>query len=437
MSEYIKKYAGILTGALAVLSLQSCDKEYNDLNLNPDATAKPTPEYVFTLAQYEGAGYDGHYGSSGSNFLMGTMQYTTSYNDVAGFGSKYITSQINASSAAFSAAYPDEINELYTVIKAVSGNASRINELAEARIWRVYCYSKLTDLYGDIPYSQASLGYDSSNYKPAYDAQKNIYANLLAELDAAATSLDPGKTVTYGTSDLIYGGNPTQWKKFAYSLMLRLGMRMTKVDVASAQTWVTKAIAGGVITADADIAKMSYIADGQDINKNPLILDMWNADYIARNGKTNTEGGKYADSWITYLQTTKDPRLPVISVVWVNGAPDTTSSIQKGMPQNLANQVPANFVTYSEPNPKTVLLLNAPRMLFTVAESNFLLAEATLRGWYNGATAASLYVNGVQAAMRQWSIIAGTAGAISTDQVNAYLANNPYNAGGTFDQQMG
>jgi len=437
MQKYIRKYAGALSAILAVLSLQSCDKGYKNLNVNPDAVTSPTPEYVFTLAQYEGAGYNGHYGSSGSNFLLGTMQYTTSYNDVAGFGSKYISSQVTQSAGAFGAAYPDEINELHIVIKALTGNAAKINELAVARIWRVYCFSRLTDLYGDIPYFQTSLGFDSANYKPVYDAQKDIYANMLSELDAAASSLDASKTTTFGTADLIYGGNTGQWKKFAYSLMLRLGMRLTKVDIASAQTWVTKAIAGGVITADADIAKMSYSTAGQDINKNPLILDLWNADYIAGNGIKNPEGGKYADSWISYLQTTKDPRLPVISVVWTSGSPDTTSANQKGMPQNIANAQPANFVTYSEPNPKTVLLLNAPRLLFTVAESNFLLAEAALRGWYTGATSAALYTNGVQAAMRQWSIIAGSAGAISSGQVTDYLAANPYNAAGTVDQQMG
>jgi hypothetical protein len=448
MQKYIRKSAGLLSGALFVLSLQSCDKGYKDLNVNPDAVTTPSPEYVFTLAEYEGAGYNGHYGSSGSNFLMGTMQYTTSYNDVAGFGSKYITSQVNSSSAAFNAAYPDEINEVGIAIKALKDNAAKINELAEARIWRVYCYSKLTDLYGDIPYFQAGLGYDSSIYKPAYDAQKDIYADMLSELDAAATSLDASKTATFGAADLIYGGNVSQWKKFAYSLMLRLGMRLTKVDITSAQTWVTKAIAGGVITDDGDIAKMSYLSPGQDINKNPLILDMWNADYNLSNGFSNTEGGKYADSWINYLQATKDPRLPVISVVWVGGVPnaggvpvgghpDTTSSIQKGMPQTIANARPGNFVTYSEPNPKTVLLLNAPRLLFTVAESNFLMAEAALRGWYNGATVTALYNTGVQAAMRQWSIITAGAGTISSPQVNDYLAANPFNAAGSVDQQMG
>ena len=421
---------------LTAAGLSSCDKGYKELNVNPDAVGNPTPGYVFTLAEYDGGGYNGGaYGASAADFLLGTMQYTTSYNDVAGFGSKYISSQVTQSAGPFNAAYPDEINELGIVIKAVRSDPAKVNLLAEARVWRVYCFMRLTDLYGDIPYSQAGLGYDSSIYKPVYDPQQSIYTGLLSELDAAAQSLDAGKT-TFGASDLIYGGNTGQWKKFAYSLMLRLGMRLTRVDVASAQTWVTKAIAGGVILQDADIARMSYIGTGQNINKNPLVLDLWNNDYIAQNGNTNTEGGKYADTWINYLQSTNDPRLGIISVVWVNGAPDTVAAIQKGMPQNIPNAKPANFVTYSEPNPGTVLLLGSPKLLFTVAESNFLMAEAALRGWYTGASAASLYQTGIQAAMRQWTVIAGSAGTIPSAQIAAYVNNNPLNTAGTFDQQM-
>jgi hypothetical protein len=433
----MKRISIYLSFALIAFALFSCDKGYKSLNVNPDATSNPYPPFMFSLAEYQGAGYNGGaYGSSAADFLLGTMQYTTSYNDVAGFGSKYISSQVTQTEGMFSAAFPDEINELSIIIKTVKSNPSLVNELAEARIWRVYCFSRLTDLYGDIPYSQVALGYDSSLYTPAYDPQQTIYANMLSELDAAGQSLDPGKA-TYGASDLIYGGNVAQWKKFAYSLMLRLGMRLTKVDIASAQTWVTKAIAGGVITADADIAKMSYLSTGQNINLNPLVLDLWNNDYIAKNGNTNTEGGKYADTWINYLQSTNDPRLGVISCVWVGGAPDTVASIQKGMPQNIPNAKPANFVTYSEPNPATVLLLGSPKLLFTVAESNFLMAEAALRGWYSGATASSLYSTAIQAAMRQWSIIAGSAGVISPAAVTTYVNNNPLNTAGTFDQQMG
>jgi hypothetical protein len=323
------------------------------------------------------------------------------------------------------------------VIKAVKDEPALVNWLAEARIWRVYCFSRLTDLYGDIPYSQSGLGYDSLLYKPSYDAQKDIYANMLAELDAAAKSLDAGKS-TFGVADLIYGGATGKWKKFAYSLMLRCAMRMTKVDATAAQTWATKAIAGGVITSDADMAKIGYVSQGQDINRNPLVLDLWNSDYISADGVKNTEGGKYQDVFINYLKATNDPRLPVISVVWKNGAPDTSVALQKGMPSNLPNAKPANFGSLSEPNPKTILQMNSPRLIFTPAESYFLLTEAALRNWYNGATASSLYENGIRAAMGQWSVITGTPGTIPVQAIDNYVsaAKDSFAIAATFDAQM-
>ncbi len=428
MKKYTIKYPGFAV-LLVCMCLQGCDKNFTDVNTNPDAVSKVIPEYVFTKAQYDGV-------SNMSNLLLGTMQYTTSYNDVAGFGSKYVQSQIGQTYGPFNTAYPNEINETGIVIRAVKADPEKINQYAEARIWRVYCFSRLTDLYGDIPYTQAGLGYDSLNFKPVYDAQKDIYANMLSELEAAAQSLNPAK-VTFGASDLIYGGATDKWKKFAYSLMLRLGMRMTKVDAAAAQAWVTKAIAGGVITADADIAKINYMATGQIINQNPLALNLWNSDYIAQNGATNTEGGKYQDVFINYLKSTNDPRLGILAVVYTGqGVFDTSAALQKGMPANINNVKPSNFQTFSEPNPKTVLPLNSARLVLTAAESYFLLAEAALRGWYSGATASASYDNGIKAAMRQWAIISGSAGTIATAKIDAYAAANALNTGGTMDQQM-
>ena len=142
----IIKYAGGLLGMIGMVSLQSCDKDFADRNTNPDATSSVIPQYVFTKAEYDGT-------SNMLNFFLGTMQYTTSYNDVAGFGSKYNAAQTSQTFAAFNNAYPNEINELQIVMKAVRNDATKVNLLAEARIWRVYCMSRLTDLYGDIPYS--------------------------------------------------------------------------------------------------------------------------------------------------------------------------------------------------------------------------------------------------------------------------------------------
>jgi hypothetical protein len=405
--------------------LQSCDNGFEELNTNPDASPEIIPGYVFSKAQYDAAG----------DLLMGTlgaMQYTTSFNEVGGFGSKYIFLQGTAPHVVFNNAYVKEINEIGEVIRAVSEDPEDINKLAAARIWRVYSFHRITDLYGDIPYSQAALGYTESIFKPEYDAQQDIYTNMLEELEAAASSFDASKA-TFGSSDLVYGGNIDQWKKFAYSLMLRLGMRLTKVDLASAETWVKKAIAGGVIKLDTDIAMIKYINGGQDINKNPMALSLLGSDYIYADGVSNQEGGKYQKVFIDYLLANEDPRLGVISVVYVGGVADTSAVVQKGMPSNLTSK-PADFATYSEPNQNTLLLKSAPMLLFTNAEGNLLLAEAAARGWYTDETAEDLFVNGTSAGLRQWALY-GDAGKITPGRINSYLADHPY-AGGTLDEQL-
>lgn len=425
MKQSFLKYT--LIAACSTLMLTSCDNGFEELNTNPNAVTVPNTPYIFSKAIYDGAQYSGNKGA----LLFGLMQYTTSYNDVEGFGSKYVASQVNATGGVFTNAFPNQINEIGEVIKALKDDATRVNMYAMARIWKVYTFSRLTDLYGDIPYSEAGQGYNLSIFQPKYDAQSAIYPDMLNELEAAATSLNASSTASFGSSDLIYQGNITQWKKFAYSLMLRLGMRLSKVDATASQSWVTKAIAGGVIREYADIAKVSYLSGGQNINKNPIAWQLLNDNYLRADGTNNTEGGKYQDVFINSLKANNDPRLGVLSVVYVNGAASSDESIQKGMPANINGVKPANFVTYSEPKQTTVLKVDAPLLLFTVAEADFLLAEAALKGWYTTETAASLYEAGIRAAMRQWDLISGTTGTISQARIDSYVAAHAFKTSGT------
>ncbi|GAB3522680.1 RagB/SusD family nutrient uptake outer membrane protein [Emticicia fontis] len=431
MKHIFSKYTYSLLIAGSLVGLSSCDKDFVEINTNPNAVSVPTVPYIFSKAIYDGAANSGNKGA----LLFGLMQYTTSYNDVEGFGSKYTASQVNATGGVFTNSYPTQINEIGEVIKGVKDDASKVNLYATARIWRAYCFSRLTDLYGDIPYTQAGQGYNQSIFQPKYDTQSAIYADMLKELDEAATALNASNTTTFGNSDLIYQGNVTKWKKFAYSLMLRFGMRLSKVDAAAAQTWVNKAIAGGVIRDYADIAKVSYTNGGQNINKNPVAWQLLNDNYLRADGVNNTEGGKYQQVFINYLKANNDPRLGVLSVVYVNGVASSDESIQKGMPANINGTKPSDFVTYSEPKQTTVLKTDAPLLLFTVAESNYLLAEAALKGWYKTETAASLYETGIRAAMQQWDLISGTANVISKDRVDSYVAAHAFKTTGTVAEQ--
>src|ERR1700727_1954611 len=97
-----------------------------------------------------------------------------------------------------------------------------------ARIMKALIFERLTDLYGDVPYSQAGLGYYSRIYTPVYDKQQDIYTDLLKEVSQATDSLSINGDRP--TGDVFFSADSSQqipkWKKFGYTLQLRMAMRL-------------------------------------------------------------------------------------------------------------------------------------------------------------------------------------------------------------------
>ncbi len=431
----IKLYTSIYMafGFMAISSLSSCDDGFEDLNKDPDAYDEIVPEFLFTKAQLDAV--DVSYFGTAALTIGGSMQQFATYKEVPAAGDKYFNE--GYSKSYFTTIYPNAVNEIQEVVKAVSENPDDVNKLSVARIWRAYIFHHITDLYGDVPYTEAGKGISDQIYTPKYDEQSFIYNDMLKELEEAVNAFDPAKP-TFGSADLLYDGSVDQWKKFAYSLMLRLGMRLTEVDPAMAETWVKKGIAGGVILEDIDVAVIDYVDGSQVSSRNPIAEGLMNGDYIDPQSVENVEGGKLAKTFIDHLKATGDPRLNVISVVWLesgNGyVADTTTTLQKGMPNGVFNNRPEDFATYSEPHPNTILAYDSPMLIMTNAEMNLLLAEAVIRGWHTGATA-DLYAAAVRAGMRQWALFGGS-GSISEDRTNSYLAQNPFNTAGSVEEQM-
>lgn len=427
----MKQLIKILFVAPVLLIAGACDNGFEEMNVNPNASVSVIPEYLFTNAQLSAVNVN-YVG--GAYLTIGqSMQHFATYKEVPAAGDKYFN--FTYSTGTWNA-YSGAVIQLSQVIDKVSSNPLDVNKLAVARIWKAYLFHRLTDLYGDIPYADAAKALLDKNYSPVYDTQESIYSDLLNDLTTAIGSFDPAQP-TFGNSDLIYGGDITKWKKFAYSLMLRLGMRLTQVNPGKAEEWVKKAIAGGVITADADRALIAYVDGSQTASRNFIAAGLLSVDYVTPGGD-NVEGGKFAKTLIDHLKNTSDPRLNVISIVWVqNGSSfvaDTATALQQGMPNAAYNSLPANFNTFSEPNPATILKYNAPLIVMAPAEMHLLLAEASLRGWYDGATPAASYTAAVASAMHQWALF-GSGGVISESRITKYLANNPY-LGGSFQDQM-
>ena len=135
----------------------------------------------------------------------------------------------------------------------VSVNGSNANQIATARILKAWWFLRVTDQWGDIPYSQA-LNFDG---QIPYDKQQDIYTDLFKELKQAIGQFDGGATVK---GDILLDGNIAAWKKFANSLRMIMAIRLSAVDAAKGKTEFLDAMgsSGGYLTTNADDIQLVY-----------------------------------------------------------------------------------------------------------------------------------------------------------------------------------
>lgn len=423
--------SGVLTG---------CTKNFEEINTDTNQVTVNNykPEYSLTRAQLEFAGnHDFSYETWRVNIIYCSLMMQQLANTSWYAGDKYMQNDGWAASY-FDVAYKDQVKYIVDMMEITKSNPQYANQYQIARIMKVLLFHRITDLYGDIPYSEAGQGFYKRIFTPKYDAQKVIYADMLKELDEAGRALDVTKDKP-GTGDLMYGGKADQilkWKRFANSLMLRLAMRMTKVDPTTAKAWAEKAAAAGVMTSNEDNAFMMHdLSDGRNnVNRNSNILGgEWNGTGWDKGAGGSTDL-MLSKTLVDFLKSNNDPRMKYMSQVRLNK--DVTAANQLGMPNGYdqnggANDIskapnwPGNIRNYSTIRGDVMLKLNGATFFQSYAEVELLLAEAAFRGWNVGGTAAGHYAKGIEASMKQMQQY--DAAAIITDaEVSAYLAANPY-----------
>jgi hypothetical protein len=445
----MKQFAKI-SGAIVISAflLSGCTKKFEDINTDSNKVTadKYVPEYNLTRAQLEFTGNsDFSFEVWRVNIIYCGMMMQQLANTSWYAGDKYMQNDGWAASY-FDVAYRDQVKYIADLLEITKDNPALSNLYQVGRIMKVMIFSRLSDIYGDIPYTEAGLGYYGRIFTPKYDKQQDAYQDMLKELDQAAQALDPAKARP-GNGDLIYRGasdNIAKWKKLAYSLMLRLGMRMIKADATGAKTWVEKAYAGGVMASNTDNAYILHDASGgrTTINRNSNILSgEWNATGWDRSSNAKTEVF-LSKTFVDFLKNNNDPRLQYMALVRANG--NSTPASQVGMPNgydqngaakdiSTAPGYPGDILNYSTIRGDVFLKLNGPTILLTYGQCELLLAEAAKRGWSVGASAAIHYNNGVTATMKQ--IAQYDAGAVIPDlAITTYLTAHPYVDATGYDQ---
>ena len=453
--KYLRKLTNFI--AVAAVVFCGCNKDsLKNLNINPQASNTIDVNFIFTTAQL-GAASGGSRGDNryidwrtniGLAFagIQHGATFETSPANISSVGDKYLENT-ETNSAPFEFIYTD-LRGLATVIKQTGpggwAEGQSNNTRQAARILRAFLFHRLTDYYGSIPYSEAAKG-DEGIFFPKYDKQKAIYTDLLKELDeasAAFTAADAG----FSAADLYFNGDVTKWKKWGYSLMLRLAMRVSTRDATLANTYITKAINGGVFQSNADnvivpMAESPSLWTNQNgISRAFYPSDGGNASWLSKTLVDFLKGANTAST------ADDDPRLMILTGgmgTWVaagTGSTWTPTNVdplqQKGMPNgydiNGLKTLEGNpnldpILTYSRINPK--LLDRAdPYMLMNYGEVKLLLAEAAQKGLGGLTPAAALghYTEGVKASMQMYTIYDPSL-TVTDAQVTAYLAAHVYN----------
>lgn len=152
--------------------------------------------------------------------------------------------------------------------------------LGIGQVMAAYNLALLTDLFGDVPYSE---GFNPLQVRaPKLDKQEELYKQIFAYLDAAVVNLPKGDTHgsgPVGTQDLLFGGNIGSWTKFAYGLKARYSMRLLN------KTGATAEVLNGIV-ADIDKSFKNATEEAKfkiydASNLNPLFDFQWSRDGLA------------------------------------------------------------------------------------------------------------------------------------------------------------
>ncbi len=395
LTQYLKYSCYLLL--LGCLAITGCQK-LEDINHDPTKPTVTQPQYLLTGA--EKSAMDILYAGP-QNGRIGTpyAQYWTG-NDKAN-DSRYLLDEL-INTSLWNTLYTVSLHNLDEIIKMNRAKpiTESTNQIAIAQILKAWIMQILADAYGNVPYSEA-FKLDQGTFRPKYDDAKAIYTALLDTLKTQVAALDPAAG-SFSNGDVIYDGNIDAWKKLGHSLMLRLAIRMVDADgeAANARTIIEQNYQSAM-TSQADDAVFQYMAVAP--NKYPY-------------NDSEREQLEFfvSATMVDYLKSLNDPRLGIYV------RPSKIDTVYRGLAYGSSETDPTRLPpgNYSYPGTR-IYAADARGFLMTYSEVEFILAEASARGFATG-DAATHYTNGIKASMASWGIE-------NADTINSYLARVPYN----------
>jgi hypothetical protein len=428
----MKKIFKLSVFVLSFFAIASCDNGFDELNTSKTGAISLDPALLLNNAIINSSPDD-----SQLNYELAIVQQLTSPNTGVLEGGNFNRNNPTTSIGNWRDYYRNVIRYTSDVIKRTSEDPTLSNLTNKARIIQANAFMVITDTYGDIPYDGGGQGFVEQNFFPTYQSQEEVYSKIISELQSASEALDAGKA---SNTDVLFLGDIGRWKKFGYSLLLRAGMHLSKVDAAKAKTTVAAALAGGVILLNADNAAILH--DGNNVNQTGNVLN-----------STESTNFYLAAPFVDALKNNDDPRLSAIAIRFVgatsgagqvpeNGTTDPAN--QYGLPMGSTDgdaditgaSLPGGGkrYAYTQLDRRRIAKTSSPLFIVTAAQNNLLLAEARFLNFITTGTVEEYFQEGIKAHMDQMASF-DPGSAVAGGDRDAYVAARvPLLAGNELEQ---
>jgi hypothetical protein len=349
----MKKILYIFFTVVLTINLWSCsEKIMDDINYNVNDPSEMVSRLIITDAMSSTA-----FSVLGTDFSFYASVYIE--HNVGSFGQLY-NAEIRSADPTASTTYANTWFSAYQTLYNLKGIIEKCSEggsesgnyhtLGIAQILTAYNLATLTDMMGDVPWSEALQ--PGVIFTPKIDKQSDIYNAVFKFLDDAIANLDKTTVIpSLGGQDLIYGGNVALWKKFAYGLKARYTMRLSLR--APAYNDVISFANQSFVSSDE---QAQYNYNGTTSNS-PFYRFFLDRDYLGASQSLHNK-----------LVERNDPRDNVFFMPY----PGTGSALIFA-PNGSPNQVQGFYSISAISN------LTAPTYLLSYHEIEFLKAEAYVR----------------------------------------------------------
>lgn len=367
----------------------SCSRNLDEVNVDTSRINEPVASKLLVPVQYNMSAVNY---MRANDFTFDIMQVSLDFPNEGNTLSRYnITENTGAGFWNNSYKWLKQVKDM----KFAAERDNDPNYLAISMVLNAWIYSNLTDTYGDVPFSEASI-LDEGVTQPKFDRQKDIYVKLLDDLKTANSLFVTTKTLS-GT-DIFYKAESdangiANWKKFCNSLSLRLLTRiLSKNGEVNVHQRITEIISNPTVypifQSNAETAKVNVTGVA------PLLPPITRPQDF-------TTGRAASTFFVETLKANNDPRMAMF-FGQAKSIPANANIGYKGAPSGYAYGTTFDY----QPSNMNQNLAKAPLniLIYPYAELQFILSELAFKGVIPG-NAQTYYENGVKATIEQWGSV--------------------------------